>query len=314
MSSLRQIRYFVAVARSGSFTSAAEELHVSQPAVGLQVKFLEDRLGIALFDRHSRGAQLTEAGELYLGFAETILKTIQDSEQALARFQKNPCLSLRLGITPTLGRSILPQLLQKVTQSAQGMSITFQEGVSGDLIKSLLAGTLEAAFCYDPEPNPATIVTALYTEDLFLVGPTSLIGAGDEPVPFKTISKLPLVLSPRPSLLREIIEKAAAARKITFKTVTELDLIGLKREFLLRYDYCTISPYGLFRPEISDERINARRIVNPKLPRTMYMMVSNKLPAAATDQLQNLIEPLIKSEIQAGELHWRRPDPAPSRS
>lgn len=307
MLSLRQLRYFVAVARSGSFTAAAEELHISQPAVGLQVKFLEERLGIALFERHSRGAEITEAGRIFLGHSEKVLRTLDEAEHAVAQLRKRQNVSIRLGITPTLGRTILPQMLYKMSQPDSNIRITFQEDVSDKLIERLRANELDATFSYDPKPNPSFGITPLFSEDLCLVGPASVIGDGQDPIEFKALTDLPIVLSPKPNLLRLRIDNAAASHGLEYTNLVELDLIGLKREFLLRYDYCAISPYGLFLEDIRKGLLSARPIVSPKLSRTMCLVFDRKTPASSFNRLFEMINPLIAAEIESGELHWTAP-------
>ena len=76
---IRQLRYFSAIAEAGSFTKAAERVRIAQPALGLQIKKLEEELGTVLLVRHSRGVQVTEAGALLLRHAGSILQLVEDA-------------------------------------------------------------------------------------------------------------------------------------------------------------------------------------------------------------------------------------------
>ena len=306
-SSLRQIRYFVAVARTGSFTAAADELHVSQPAVGLQVKFLEDRLGVPLFARHSRGVEITSAGQTYLKHAEVMLRELEEAELAMASFRGSQSISLRLGITPTIGRTILAHMMHRAAQPDIAMRVDCEEGVSDKLITMVRAGDLDCAFCYDPIPEQMLSITPLYTEDLCLVGPAHTVG-NEEPIQFTDLTHLPLVLSPRPNLLREMIEARAREQEATIAPVVELELIGLKREFLIHYGYCTVAPYGLFLSDIQTGQIACRRIVNPTVSRTMCLALSRKMPAVSVSRLFEMVKPLIAEHVALGDYHWRQPD------
>jgi LysR family nitrogen assimilation transcriptional regulator len=308
-SSLRQIRYFVAVAHTGSFTAAAEELHVSQPAVGLQVKFLEDRVGVPLFERHSRGVEITPAGQTYLRHAEIMLRELEEAELAMASFRGSQPISLRLGITPTIGRTILAHMMHRAAQPDIAMRVECEEGVSDKLIHMLRTGELDCAFCYDPAPEQMLSITPLYTEDLCLVGPAPVIGK-QGPVQFSDLTELPLVLSPRPNHLREMIETRAREHGATISPVVELELIGLKREFLIHYDYCTVAPFGLFLSDIQNGQIACRRIVNPTVSRTMCLTLSRKMPAISVGRLFEMVKPLIAEHIALGDYHWRQPDVA----
>ncbi|SDG27308.1 LysR family transcriptional regulator [Pelagibacterium luteolum] len=307
-SSLRQIRYFVAVANTGSFTAAAEALHVSQPAVGLQVKFLEDRLGLPLFDRHSRGVDITPAGRAYLKHAEVMLRELEEAELAMASFRGNQPISLRLGITPTIGRTILAHMMHRAAQPDIAMRVDCEEGVSDKLIHMVSVGDLDCAFCYDPAPEQMLAITPLYTEDLCLVGPSSVIGTDKSAIEFSALRGLPLVLSPRPNYLREMIEARARETAVTIAPVVELELIGLKREFLIHYDYCTIAPYGLFLSDIQNGQISCRRVVNPTVSRTMCLALNRKMPAVAVSRLFEMVKPLVSEHIALGDFHWRQQD------
>ena len=108
---MRQLRAFVAVARSGSFTAASRALNLSQPALGLQVKALEERLGVVLLVRHSRGARLTEAGRVFLDAATQALDAMAAAERSVARFRHTGPMPVTLGVAPTPGRALLPALL-----------------------------------------------------------------------------------------------------------------------------------------------------------------------------------------------------------
>ena len=84
---LRQLKYFISVANHGSFTAAAEELHVSQPALGTQVKKLEEELNVNLFDRNFHGVELTQAGSRFLSHAKDILEKIDFASHDISEFQ-----------------------------------------------------------------------------------------------------------------------------------------------------------------------------------------------------------------------------------
>lgn len=306
-SSLRQIRYFVAVAHTGSFTAAAEELHVSQPAIGLQVKFLEDRLGVPLFARHSRGVEITPAGQAYLRHAEVVLRELEQAELAIASFRGIQPISLRLGITPTIGRTILAHMMHRAARPDIAMQVDCEEGVSDKLINMVRSGELDCAFCYDPAPEKMLSITPLYTEDLCLVGTAEAIGPQGE-VQFSELAELSLVLSPRPNHLREMIEARAREHGATIAPVVEFQLIGLKREFLMQYKYCTVAPFGLFLSDIENGQIACRPIVNPTVSRTMCLVLSRKMPAISVARVLEMVQPLVAEHIARNDYHWRQPD------
>ena len=135
----RQLNYFVAVAESGQFKEAARRVHVSQPALGMQVKKLEDELGALLFYRHSRGVELTSAGKILLGFATEIMDKVGEATQAVADAASRVDGSLHIGFTPAMGRHLLHPILEASSRQYPGLQLSFSEGYSDELRRGVLA-------------------------------------------------------------------------------------------------------------------------------------------------------------------------------
>ncbi len=148
---LRHIRYFVAVADSGSVSGAARsQLHTSQPSLSRQLLDLEEGLGVKLFDRKSRGIYLTDAGFIFLEHCRQILKQVDD---AVAAAQSAPAI-LRVGILPGLEDTVLPRLNRIVAQYSSGAEMRITGASSPRLIDGLRAGTIDIAFLRQDEDAP----------------------------------------------------------------------------------------------------------------------------------------------------------------
>src|SRR5713101_10158320 len=120
MISLRQIRYFVTVARSGSFSAAAQIAHVSQPSLCVQMKQLEQEISAKLLSRHSRGVELTAAGTAFLPHAIAALEDLKRAERAVAALDSSRTEEVSLGVTPTPGRALIVDLLRKCKETTRG--------------------------------------------------------------------------------------------------------------------------------------------------------------------------------------------------
>src|SRR5438128_1124426 len=128
----RQLRYFLAVMDAGSFTAAAARLHVSQPALGYQVKQLEARYGAPLLERHSRGVAPTPAGALLAAHGRRILAEVEAAEAALGALKGEAPGSVSLGVTPTPGRALAPGLVA-LSAAGGGLRLALREGLSDEL-------------------------------------------------------------------------------------------------------------------------------------------------------------------------------------
>ena len=189
---LRQLRYFVAIVRSGSFVGASRELHISQPALGYQIKRLEAELGVELLLRHSRGVLLTEPGQVLLSHARDVLERMSRTERAMDGFRNGLSGEITLGVTPTCGRILAPELLERCA-SHPNLRISLRQGLSNELFQATLAGQLDMTFCYDPHFDDPSRVTALYRERLFLTGPPDMLQEFNETVPFSRLGQVSIL-------------------------------------------------------------------------------------------------------------------------
>ena len=141
---LRQLRYFQALIEHGSFSRAAESVHVSQPALSLQVRELESALGGSLVERESRGITLTPLGREAHEQTLRILDETLLLENLGQRFESGP-LRVSVGIVSTLAPYLLSEILKHLHDSSPRIELDIMEAPGQDLVSSLLAGRLDAA-------------------------------------------------------------------------------------------------------------------------------------------------------------------------
>ncbi len=115
----RQLRVFLEVAQSGSMTRAAESLHLTPPAVSMQVKELESQVGLPLFDREGRQVSLSTAGEYFLVHARRLMGALKDAENSMARFRKLEQGMLTIGMVST-AKYFVPHLLARFREEHRG--------------------------------------------------------------------------------------------------------------------------------------------------------------------------------------------------
>ena len=166
---LRLVRYFVAVAREGNVTRAAELLHISQPSLSAAVKQLEQQLGVALLERSGRRIALTVAGELLLRRGKELLEHADAVADEVSQRDSATAGRLRLGLTPTARYGVGPELLAACARNAPGVMIYTSEDTTGALLRDVAQGRVDLAvtFCA-PEP-PEGMVLALLREESALV-------------------------------------------------------------------------------------------------------------------------------------------------
>jgi len=144
---LRHLRYFVAVAETGSLTVAAEQrLHTSQPSLSRQIRDLEDQVGVELFSRSARGVELTAAGKAFLDHARLALTQVDAATEAARRAAQPQKQVFALGFLTGQEMSWLPRAMQILSDELPKIDVTVSSHYSPDLAESLARGKLDLAF------------------------------------------------------------------------------------------------------------------------------------------------------------------------
>jgi LysR family hydrogen peroxide-inducible transcriptional activator len=168
---MQQLRYVVAVARTGNFSRAAEQCHVSQPSLSQQIQKLEDELGERLFERMKRAVKLTPTGEVFLRRAARILDEADAAKREAAEAKSLLRGTVTLGVLPTIAPYLLPPVVGAFTAKYPGVEIVVQEDTTAQLVKLLLACEIDFALASRPLYDDRLMVRDLFTEELLLALP-----------------------------------------------------------------------------------------------------------------------------------------------
>ncbi|MBV8162051.1 MAG: LysR family transcriptional regulator [Acidimicrobiia bacterium] len=168
---VQQLRYAVAVAEARHFGRAARTCVVSQPALSAQVRELEARLGVQLFERTSRGVLVTPAGVDVLERARRILRELDDLREAAAGGGDDLVGPLRLGVIPTIAPYVLPPAIRLVADAHPNVELYLREDRTETLIAQLQAGSLDLLLLALPLGRPGIEELALYDEPFLLAVP-----------------------------------------------------------------------------------------------------------------------------------------------
>lgn len=166
--SLKQLRYFDAVARLGHFGRAAEACAVTQPALSMQIRELEDALGAQLLERRKSGAQLTPLGSAIAERVRSILRDVDDLTDTARAHDAVLFGALRLGVIPSVAPYLLPPLLPRLREDYPDLALDLRETQTATLIQRLKDGTLDVALLALPADGPELEEMALF-EDRFLL-------------------------------------------------------------------------------------------------------------------------------------------------
>src|SRR5580698_3490510 len=191
---LHQLRYFCAVAETGSFSRAAEQSHVSQPSLSQQIMKLENELGVRLFDRLGRSVRLTETGQTFLPRARAVLRELEAARGDVAEQKDSVGGSVTIGVIPTVAPYFLPERLTWFSRKFPQVRLTVVEEITPILLDQVRASKVDLAILALPIRGHEFESFPLLTERLFAALPASHRFAKRRTLALKDLRAQPFLL------------------------------------------------------------------------------------------------------------------------
>lgn len=289
---LKQLRYFDAVARAGHFGRAAAICSISQPAISVQIKEMEQTLGIALFERGARVVRLTAAGEDLIQRVRSILGAVEELSDVARASGGQALTRLRLGIIPTIAPYLLPAIMGVLGAQHPNLDLHVRETLTPKLLNELSDGKIDAAILALPTSEPSLQETLLFDEDFVLVRPAQDEG---KPVPNgEALRKMRLLLLEEGHCFRD----QALAFCNTGASVPRDGLDGSSLTTLVQMVSAgigvTLIPQMAIAVETPAANVSVARFAEPRPSRQIGMIWRKRNPLA--DQLTRVAE-VIKSAM-----------------
>ena len=228
MASLENFRLVVfrAVAEQLSFRKAAEELYLTQPAVSLQIKALEEDLGVQLFDRSGTHITMTRAGRVLLDYAAQVNVLLVQAEHKIATLSGEHSGQLALGASTTIAQYLLPRLLGEFCREHPRVHPTLISGNTEQIVEALVQQKIVLGFIEGPARNREVKTEPFLEDELALIASTAHEWAERNSVSCSEISSIPLLMRERGSGTRHVIEMALerqGVKRSSLHIVMELD-------------------------------------------------------------------------------------------
>lgn len=229
---LHQLRYFVAVAESGSFSRAAKQCGIAQPSLSQQIKRLEETLGCLLFDRFGRTIALTEAGEALLPRAKRILAEVRQASDELTG-EAPLAQRVRVGAIPTMAPYLLPRAIKRFRRQHPECQLVVREDLTERLVTALVDCELELAVTSTPIDHEHIETQVIGCERLLVAAPRDL-PLPPERITIADLREQPTIVLHEMHCLGRQIESFCTARQLTHQIVcrstqlaTALQLVAL---------------------------------------------------------------------------------------
>jgi len=246
---LRQLQYFIAVTEMGSITHAAGRLRVAPTAVSLQIKAMEDDLGVALLERHSRGVAPTAAGQELILRARQIREAVEEARRAVVAAAGRPVArQIRIGAPPAVARLIGVEAILAADARRDGISLQVTEGWTAELVNLVREGGVDLAIGYGLGPEPGLKVRELFAER-FVFAAAPGIGPPGPTIGIAAALASDLVFYGERSISWREAEAAARRLGLPLPARRWVASVDVWRKFLLQGLGTAISPFAAVAEE-----------------------------------------------------------------
>ncbi|GGE22643.1 LysR family transcriptional regulator [Aureimonas endophytica] len=302
---VRQLRYFVAIVESGSISRAAQRLNVAQPSLSLHIRNMEADLGVPLLFRTPQGVQATEAGEILLRNARTIVAQFEEAEREIRGSGLEPAGEVRLGLPSSIAQVLGVPLVLAAREQLPKVKLRIAEAMSGYVLDWLRLGRVDLGLLYAFVEDRGLRSIGLLSEALHLFGPA---GDPDEdalppagaPVPIGALAGLPLILPSPGHGLRDLVEEKAAAEGARLGAAIEIDAYGAIKTLVERGLGFSVLPAHAIRRETEDGRLRAWPF-EPAFLRTVHLVEPIDRPLSqAVRAVESLCRRTLRDLVRSG--------------
>ena len=295
---LRQLRYFLAVARELHFGRAAQALNLAQPALSRQIKRMEDELRVALFIRHARGAALTPAGEALVQRAQRILMELDNIGAGIAAPAGPPAGTVLISLAPGLMETLAAVLAAQVAENWPHVHLGFRTAHFQSRAKLVQDGTVDIAIVHALHAMPSIQVTPVWRDRLCLICRSDDKRFKNPIVEIEELASMPLICGFKYTLPRLLLDTAMARVGLSLQPLTQVDRSYTSKQLVLAGLAPTVNTALRVRSEIERGDLRAIPIRNMHVIRALATPSDRPISVAAStvgEQIKICVHDLIST-------------------
>lgn len=275
--SLDRLRAFAHVVELGSFSAAAERLEVTQPAISLQVRQLEQDVGVCLVERVGRRVTPTAAGEELLGHARRIDASVSEALEAMTRHATGVIGRVRLGTGATACIYFLPRVLRTLRLKFPSLNIVVSTGSTADMLKALEDNTIDIGLVTMPAPGKIFDVRPIVDDEFVAIASRDGRASLPSKVTPAVLAEHPVVLYQSGAHTRQLIDQWAMRAGVSLKPVMELGSVEAIKELVGAGLGWSVVP-SLALPTAAAGRKTVTRPLSPRLFRKLALVLRRDKP------------------------------------
>lgn len=266
----------------------------------MQIRNLEEELGVALLERHSRGVRATSSGELLSRHAEDILARVEAAKRAVRTLGEGDAWTIRIGLTPSLVRMVGDDILTELSEMLPDVTLNVVEEFSFILMRQMERGELDCALTFSEETSPRYRRRALLEEELYFLS-ASGEGLAEETIAFKEAVGRDLALTAKQDVVTRALAQIAERLGVRVNAAYEVQSIRAVKNLVAKGIAETIMPYGAAESEIQNGKFAVRRIVSPAVVRTLALVAPGEAhPAIVTERFDAFVD-AVADRLHAAE-------------
>ena len=295
----RQLKYFIAVSDSGSFSKAAAQAHVVQSALSQQIAALETELQVQLLVRSPQGITPTAAGQVFYQQAQHLLRQVEHVKVQVRESEGKPGGPVSIGLPNSTAAQLSLPLLQACLLRYPGISLHIMEGMSRQLHRALTNASVDMVIQFSGQPEHGLKVRRLATEELFLISGTrgkKAMGKVTE-VSLDALRSMPLLLPERGNGLRDLLDQALRDVGMEIKPLAELGSAARLAEAAEKGIGATLLPWGSFHEAYSAGKLQVQRIRNLPIKRDLLLCVSSSMALTDGARAVHALVPKVVQEL-----------------
>lgn len=287
---LKQLVYLRKAIEVGNISRAARDLNVAQTALGIQIRNLEEELGVELLERHSRGVTASAGGEVLNKYAEEILALVADARLAMRKMAGLDTVAVNLGITPSIMRLVGDDILMSLTKIIPNIDLRMVEEFSFVLMRLLEQGELSCVLTFAPDIDQKFARWALLEEDLFYLSAPDQTPE-NQTITFREVLDTDLVMTGKHDAVFRIVRAMAIRLNMELNVAYEVQSIRAVKNLVAKGVATTIMPYGAAEGELRSGVLRCRLIVSPSVVRTlMFVYPKEHSPIVETPEFRKFVQ------------------------
>lgn len=281
--SIKQLRAFVAIAEAKSFVEAQDVVHLSQPALSISIRKLEDAVGGRLLARTTRSITLTPEGATFLPTAKRLIGDWDDGLDDLKRLFEKKRGKLLMAAIPSYAANQLPQIVAAYHNRYPSIDLNIQDVVAEQVVEMVRAGRVEFGVTFDPQDAGELMFEPLFLDRFVVAMPADHSFAKRKQVSWHALQSSPLVLLQHPSSIRQQIEQMVESHNFTLSVVAESHQLATLGRMVVSGLGLSIVP-GLCASQMREIGAICRPLGSPEIARNAGVLLRRRIPLSSAAQ------------------------------